>query len=1587
MPALDESGADDDAGSGYESVNLSDMEGYDFDPDTAGRGDDVEERGEENKPSGSLNPPDSPTTQSASLAPRGEVLTQLATLEDATPRRPPKKANNRSTLAERMAALRATRGAKKDKAVRVPAQKAIAPASKTSPSVIVNGNDHSPPKAKQKSQATKLRKKTTQKSRQKPVARQARRSLFDPSDDELENIVIVPKPTAPSLPKKAGPVPESGNESTAHFAPKRSNLSRSDSGAPTDDAVAQRKTVSSPVEKVVVRAKASVRSPGSGAAGPPSSAVVVTSVEKSPLKTLGGRKRKSLKNPVPEPPALVTKTTAGKVKPPPAKLHAKPRKIGPEPVPTKTSSGHASGSEFPDGELTENESASDREAVGDSEQDPNAGDDGHRRLTKESDEATREKSDFEYLQGVAGSKGNGSIPRVNNPDLPTPKTSLSKTTVSKAPVSKAQVLARERNVKPGRAGKSSTIQGSITKKRALKVMRTKPATPVKKAASVVSPAASLDLDNAIPLTAELYENANPKPPRNERSKEVVTPVGMASVSASHTQSSGSKSAGKLSDGVSSEPVGPKPASSNTPIESNREVDGNTNIFKNPGELKKLKSGKRGPVELVDASGNGNKSGTNKRISPTAAGRLNKTQSGEAKAATNTTKRPGKSKRRLLNTPDSGVVKTQKEGPRSEISTVEDHLSGQKAELGNTSAERSVGAVEVTQHQNPASPDEASLGENTISGGLLDMVDNTEVPNDINEVRESPRRLARTYPTLLREETSSLGAKVNGNRDLTELRAHDDPLWNEQSTRGGEPGPVSGSRNEMSAINEKSFQSGEGSRQGHDEENHLREDVERLQNSPDRALDSFNESGLRPQDHILFGQSPSKMSVGRRSELAADSEGELTARDEMNVDSGAPEHTSGHPTRAEKKAVPVRKHSPSIFEAYEGAGSLIDHAPLATTGSIDPGDGVGKASDAVGPGEENPVLPEIENSENEDLPGPSEVVGGLASHDLGEVSSGIKHHQEQNISANAAAVESVSCGASRTGQDVEARRDPGVTENVGSDTASEDAVNSRIETHAVSLANPDSIPADSLQFQTNDKTQSVTKSQRKEIRKPNASSINQSKGGNAVRDDEQDLSSSALQNQGDEQSDRTPELRKQPVSKLTKKRRRDKSDVPENRVGLSKKARGIDTPQSKKAIARVGPTTRAKAREPRSPVTDKRNIIIIDDDDLAKKRTTNDTPAIGMPDNADETNGSGSEQNFEERDAGDTTETPTPRRRLSSRGHVPWHEDSVELGISAFCQIEEDLKKFLCRQDDEVQKLLKGLQPNVPCNGNKREISGGSWQAPKSSRLEARVLAMKEVVQLRVWETFKEFASGVSRAIAEEAAPSMSLADAFAQAQPSLAPPSSRIGSFKFHQANEFLTTGIPRRSSLPNPSRYNHTPEVESNAITGNAKTAESGDNIDLLDSTDHDEREGENDGNGPVVTNTDGREKAAQDKRPLPGTKKGASRVKAAANTASNVEDDDDTFHAKHGIRPMRTVAELKEFVGNSFRRLELNCYRSASLLCLCATPHGCTKDVLLRATPIGSKRLDSLIKSLLKDDLLHEEQEGDSKVYVTAENVLRLR
>lgn len=1611
MLTPNDSAADGDAGSGFESVDLSDVEGDDLGPNTSGHD-------ERDNPPSPPETPDSPTTQSASLAPKGEVLTQLAILEDTTPRRPSKKEN----LAERMASLRAKRRGSQTKVQpQIQAQNAVAPVSKSSsaPQVIVDVDKQSPPKSKLKSQVGKSRKNaTSQKSRQKLVSVPTR--LFDPSEDESNDNVTTPKQSAPSPTANANLMSEGGNDFVVQPVLKRSSSFRSKTDTSTDDGALQKKTVSGLLEKVVALGNTTVQGHPSDGVNPISSAVILSVPEKSSAKNLGSAKSKKGNKAVPsvyESPAPVTKTNTVKGKRPLTKPSNRTRTTGSLPPRPKKPSGHISASEYADGEVTENESVSDKEASDTGGQELNGGDAGQHLSSKKS-EAEGRKCNVESPLAAPEKSGNSSalnpavstskttafkspVSKTRVPKAPVPKNSVSKTLVSKTPVSKApvskapvskalvsktqvsevQAPVRDGKVKTGRAGKSSSTQKIIKKKRVQKGPRLKSAVSGKKSIGNVPSTPPVEPNTTISKSTQSPGIAVTELPLKERSKEMGLRADTDSLSVPHTQSSGSKSIDRLRGHMLSESVDPPPLFSKTAIESDQE--GSNNV----GAPKLSTAPKRKPnpdVERFEEKASASKSekglgGDYQGVGSISAEKTARRENREAKDTTGSPKRPARVRCKYPNNPDSGLARPQDGAFRNGTSSPGRDSSERNAALHTKPVQHDSKVVEVARNLNESNLDDASLLENADSQRVLDTADSAEFRDEVNEIQESPQRPARTYPTLVNVGSLKYDTKAIGSADRIESRAHDNSTRNEQSARSGEPGATSSAPNETNVANARDIQGSNDCSLGYDEANYPSKVMKRDRNSTAHALDSLHETGIIPQDNVRSDHSPSKH--------AGNEEVECTSQDEMDMVFTAVEHAPYLPTRAVKKAIPVRKPSSSIFDAYEHIGSLIDRAPLPTTGAIGKVGGVGRVSVADISSAENHNLIENGNDGTENLSGRAETRADPAPHNgTGFETKGENNQHERDSLFSKGPSDFVpERNVSKNDRHLGAELGPISTVNADTDTDSEDV--SRVYENPVSIAELDSVPIGSPQVRTGGVSDGVTDSHGKNTRDAIGSPLIQSSCGNPVRDDKTNIPSSPLRSLSEECSNGTPNLRNDLSSKPVKKRGRDKRDSSDRPSGESKKARGLNTSKSKvKKTSRLGPTTRTKAREPRSPVTDKRNIIVIDDDDRSKTRTANDASHIGMNENIDTHVESGSEHEIADRGTCDTAESPTPQKFAAQRVGIPWHENSVELGLSAFRQMEQDLKNFLCKQDDEVQNLVKGLQLNAGCNGQKPETAGVPWRVPKSSRLEARVLAMKEVVQLRVWETFKEFATGVSRAIAEEAAPSLSLADAFVQAQPNLAPASSRIESFNFHHSNQFLDAGIRRRSSLPNPSRPKTTIHATRDATIGNSKTgANRGDNNDLLDRTDHDE-EDEDDGNVLTTSNPNARE-AIQSKQLSPDHQDLVRSVKPTGKMTSNLEDDDDTFYEKTGIRPMRTVGELKEYVGNSFHRLKLDCYRSASLLCLCAMPRGCTKSVLYQATPIGTKKLDSLIESLVERGLLYENRDGDSKVYKTPENIIRLR
>lgn len=1586
MTTLNDPAADGDAGSGFESVDLSDVEGEDLGPN-------ISDHDESDKPPTSPDTPDSPTTRSASLAPKGEVLTQLAILEDTTPQQPSKREN----LAERMAALRAKRRVSQTKdQPQGPVQNAVAPVSKSSSAPqVVEVDGQSPPKSKLKSQTGKLRKKkTSQKSRQKLVPAPTR--LFDVSEGESNDIAITPKQSASSPPKNL--TSEGGNDSAVQSVPKRSSSVVSKTNTSTDDGALQYKTDPDLVGKVVALENAAVQAHPLDGVNPISSAVILSVPGKSTAITPGGAKSKKRSNAAPfvsESPAPATKTNTIKAKRPPTKPSDMTRTTGSLPPRPNKLSVHVSASEFADGEVTENESASDNEASDTGGKELNDGDAGQNLSGKKS-EAESGKGNTESSLIAHEKSGHSSAlladstPKKTASKLPVSKTRVAKapvskttvsktiasrTPVSKAPTSKTQISqvrapVKDGKAKIGRTGKSSSTQKMIKKKRAQKGPRLKVAAPGKKSTGNAPPTPPVEPDATISKSTQSPGIVTTGLPLEERSKEVILRPDTGSLSVPQTQSSGSKSIGRLLGHGFSESPNSSPSFFKAAIESDLEGNNNVGAPKLSAVPKRKPNSDAGRFEEKAGACDTVKGPREDHQRIGSVEKVVKSENPEAKTTTGSTQRPARARCKHPNGSDFGLTAPQDGASRNRTSPGGN--SGWNAALHVKPVQNNSKVAEVAHSSNQLNSDDAFLLENADSQSVLGMANSLEFRDEVNGVKESPQRPARTYPTLVNVGSLKYDTKANSSGDRIESQAHNSTRI-EQSARSGESGAASGVPNEMSMAKATDIQGSNDRPRELDEASCSSEEMEQDGNSTAHALDSLHKTVNKPEDHVLIKHSPSK--------LAGNEEVECASQDEMDMVFTAVEHPPCLSTQAEKKAIPARKPSPSIFDAYEGLGSLIDRAPLSTTAAID--SGVGRDSVADISSAENQNLGDNENNRIDNLSGHTETRADPAPHDGTGLGTSCQNNQQElnGLSSEAPSDFAPERNVSKNDRDLGDELGPGTTVNANTDTDSEDV--SKVYENPLSVAEFESVPIGS-QVPTEGVSDDVTDGPGEDIRCSIGSPLNQSSCGNPVLD-KSGISSSPLRSPSEERSIEAPDLKNDPSSKPVKKRGREKRDLLDRPNRESKKARGPSASKSKaKKITRLGPTTRAKAREPRSPVTDKRNIIVIDDDDLSKTRAVNDTSHIGVKENANTHAESNSEHEVEDRGTRDTAELPTPRNFAAQRARIPWHENSVELGLSAFRQMEQDLKNFLRKQDDEVQNLMKGLQPSSGCNGRKPETVGESWQVPKSSRLEARVLAMKEVVQLRVWETFKEFATGVSRAIAEEAAPSMSLADAFAQAQPNLAPTSSRVESFNVHHSNQFLDAGVPRRSSLPNPSRPKDTIQVTPDAKGGNTKTGANSDD-ELLDRSDH--GEGDEDGENvlPVSSSVKAR-KAVQTEQLSAHHDVLVKRVKATKNT-SNLEDDDDTFYEKTGIRPMRSVGELKEYVANSFHRLKLDCYRSASLLCLCAIPSGCTKSVLFRATPIGTKKLDSLIQSLLERGLLSENQDGDSKVYKTPESIIRLR
>lgn len=387
----------------------------------------------------------------------------------------------------------------------------------------------------------------------------------------------------------------------------------------------------------------------------------------------------------------------------------------------------------------------------------------------------------------------------------------------------------------------------------------------------------------------------------------------------------------------------------------------------------------------------------------------------------------------------------------------------------------------------------------------------------------------------------------------------------------------------------------------------------------------------------------------------------------------------------------------------------------------------------------------------------------------------------------------------------------------------------------------------------------------------------------------------------------------------------------------------------------------------------------------------------------------------------SADASVPPEQTFGQSNRSWHRDSIVLGISVFEQMEQDLQTLVCCQDDEVERLLQGLQAGFCLEYVADRKYVKPWHAPKPSRLASRIRAMKEVVQLRVWETFKEFAGSVSRAIADEATSTISLADVFVQAQP------SSVLDGKLSKVSNFHTGGPQFDAVHVNHSNFDHwktntgvlTKVLPKRRCSKPLRHADSPDDSTGVDrkrdvfTYEEDEGAGQSgddclgrrdsslckEGKGAQTTkikkivaiakNSDERlENENEEHRdnlgaglqgPTINTQKGKSNDVAKGK-------DGDSFFRMHGVRRMTSVNMLKEYVGNDFNGLNLVCYRSRALLKLCDVPLGRTMEMLYEATPIGKARLGHLLKMLVQDNLLDETEHEKSTLFKTTKRVSKM-
>lgn len=96
--------------------------------------------------------------------------------------------------------------------------------------------------------------------------------------------------------------------------------------------------------------------------------------------------------------------------------------------------------------------------------------------------------------------------------------------------------------------------------------------------------------------------------------------------------------------------------------------------------------------------------------------------------------------------------------------------------------------------------------------------------------------------------------------------------------------------------------------------------------------------------------------------------------------------------------------------------------------------------------------------------------------------------------------------------------------------------------------------------------------------------------------------------------------------------------------------------------------------------------------------------------------------------------------------------------------------------------------------------------------------------------------------------------------------------------------------------------------------------------------------------------------------------------------------------LKKMKNVAELKEYLGTSYKRLGLNCYRSEAICKLCDTPKGMTVDEIKKLTPMGQQMLKGKLNALEGNNLIYKQKipqkDGTFKtVYITNESIRHLR